>query len=312
MPTRTACSRALVGMTATVLAWSATARAAEDGVIVESWVRPPGDAAALETAVFPRTKVDLGPLERTEGRRFDAQYGGYGWFEGFSLSALITRLHPPASVDLALLHFANGMVIPLPLGDRQMMDQLDPFLAVRMRSSAKGPYGTAFPPLVKRAGDYADARTTQFAGNKLVVARLWHPAIREKAQADFSPWALVDSLVAIEFVASAPYYKQFDVDSSPEVRAGLELYRTSCQFCHGARKVGAKFGWDFVEPTPLYTYRQSEKRLYYHVHFRRYDAVARGQSMPALRSMTEGDAANLWQWLKAIGTRPMPAYSPGH
>jgi hypothetical protein len=51
-------------------------------------------------------------------------------------------------------------------------------------------------------------------------------------------------------------------------------------------------------------------RLYYHVHFRRYDAIARGQQMPALKSMNEADAANLYQWLKALGTKPMPAYAP--
>jgi mono/diheme cytochrome c family protein len=304
-------SRTLFAIVAGALAWPAAARAAtENQIIVESWVRPAGDAAALETAAFQRSKVDLSSLAHTEGRRFDAQYGKYAWFEGVSLSSLIASLKPPASVDLALLHFANGMAVPLSLGDKQALDQLDPFIALRMRSSPKAPYRAEFPPLLKRAADYADVRGTQFSGNKLVVARLWHPALGEKVQADFSPWALADSLVAIEFVQSAPYYKQFDVDTSDEVRAGLDLFRKSCQFCHGARKVGAKFGWDFVEPTPLYTYRKGEKRLYYHVHFRRYDAVARGQSMPALKSMTEADAGKLWQWLKAIGTKPMPAYAP--
>jgi mono/diheme cytochrome c family protein len=304
-------SRALLAIVAGAAAWPGTARAAgENQMIVESWVRPAGDAAALEMPSHQRTKVDLASLGRTEGRRFDAQYGKYLWFEGVPLSSLLARLGPPASVDLALLHFANGMVVPLPLQNRQVLDQLDPFIALRMRSSPKATYGTEFPPLKKRASDYADVRTTQFSGNKLVVARLWHPALGEKVQADFSPWALADSLVAVEFVESGPYYKQFDVDASPEARAGLDLFRKSCQFCHGARKVGAKFGWDFVEPTPLYTYRKSEKRLYYHVHFRRYDAVARGQNMPALKSMTEADAGNLWQWLKVMGTKPMPAYAP--
>lgn len=314
MPARRSRSNVLVVSVVGFLAWPALASAApaEDKVLVESWVRPPGDGAAFEAATFPRTKVDLGSFARSEGRRFDSQYGKYLWFEGLPLAALIARLQPPPSVDLALLHFANGMVVPLPIKDRHALEQLDPFIALRMRSSPKAPYGAEFPPLVKRARDYADVRATQFSGNKLVVARLWHPALAEKVQADFSPWALADSLVAVEFVETAAYYKQFDVDDSAQTRAGLELFRGSCQFCHGARKVGAKFGWDFVEPTPLYTYRKGEKRLYYHIHFRRYDAVARGQSMPALKSMTEADAGNLWQWLKAIGTKPMPAYAPGH
>lgn len=296
------------------LTWPGSAGAAGTPakVIVESWVRPAGDAAAVETATFPRTKIELDSLARTEGRRFDAQYDKYRWFEGVPLTALLARLKPPASVDLALLHFANGMVVPLPLRDKQLLDQLDPFIALRMRASPTAPYLTEFPPLTRKAQNYVDVPATRFSGNKMVVARLWHPALGEKVQADFSPWALADSLVAVEFVQAAAYYKQFDVDSAAEPRKGLALFQQSCQFCHGARKVGAKFGWDFVEPAPLYTYRKGQKRLYYHVHFRRHDAVERGQQMPALKSMSQDDAGNLWQWLKAIGTRPMPAYSPSH
>jgi mono/diheme cytochrome c family protein len=296
------------------LAWTgaAWAAAAPAKVIVESWVRPAGDAAALEAAAPTRTKVELDSLPRSEGRRFDAQYGKYQWFEGVPLTALLARLKPPAAVDLALLHFANGMVVPLPLADRQLLDQLDPFIALKMRASPDAPYRAEFPPLTKRARDYVDVPATRFSGNKLVVARLWHPALGEKLQADFSPWALADSLIAVEFVQTAAYYKQFDVDPDPKARTGLALFQQSCQFCHGARKVGAKFGWDFVEPAPLYTYRKGPTRLYYHVHFRRYDAVARGQQMPALRSMSKEDAANLWQWLEAVGTKPMPPYAPGH
>ena len=31
--------------------------------------------------------------------------------------------------------------------------------------------------------------------------------------------------------------------------------------------------------------------------------------MPAMRYMSEDDAALLWQWLKAVATKPMPAYA---
>jgi mono/diheme cytochrome c family protein len=279
-------------------------------ISIESWVRPAGDAAAVEAGTLQRTTVDLHSLALTEGRRFDAQYGKYLWFEGVPLTVLLARLEPPASVDLALLHFANGMVVPLPLRNQQVLDQLDPFIALRMRASPRGPYQTALPPLTRKARDYVDVPVTRFSGNKMVVARLWHPAVADRAQADFSPWAFVDTLVAVELVAAAPYYKQFDVDSGSESRAGLALFQQTCQFCHGARKVGAKFGWDFVDPAPLYSYRKGEARLYYHVHFRRYDAVERGQNMPALKFMTQEDAGKLWQWLKAIGTKPMLAYAP--
>jgi mono/diheme cytochrome c family protein len=144
----------------------------------------------------------------------------------------------------------------------------------------------------------------------MVVAELWHPAVSDKARGRFSPWSQVDSLVAVEFVQAAPYYRQFAVDPTPAVSAGLTVFEGSCQFCHGARRVGAKFGWDFVEPTPLYAYREGERRLYYHVHYRRLDAPEVGRNMPALNFMTESDAGQLWQWLKAVGTRPMTPYAP--
>ena len=289
-------------------ALGALASPARAEVIVESWVRPAGDAAALEAATLPRTKLDLRSLALTEGRRFDAQYDKYLWFEGIPVVNLLARLKPPAPVDLALLHFANGMTVPLPFRDPQVMGQLDPFIALGMRPSSAGAYDPAFPPLTRKAREFADVPVTRFSGNKMVVARRWHPAVGEQAQPEFSPWAFVDTLVAIEFVEARPYYRQFDVDS--ETRPGLAVFQQSCQFCHGARKVGAKFGWDFVEPAPLYSHRKGEARLYYHVRFRRYDAVERGQNMPALKFMTRTDAGNLWQWLKAIGTKPMVAYAP--
>src|SRR5687767_14479342 len=88
-------SRALiVSLILAALAWpgAATAAGAPPRVTVESWVRPPGDAGALEAATFTRTKIELDSLARTEGRRFDAQYGKYQWFEGIPLSALLDRL----------------------------------------------------------------------------------------------------------------------------------------------------------------------------------------------------------------------------
>jgi mono/diheme cytochrome c family protein len=281
-------------------------------IIVEGWVRPAGNADATEASTGARVGIDLASLPVTRGRRFDAQLDKYLWFEGVPVATVIAQLKPADAVDLALLHFSNGMTVPLPFRDKRVMDQLDPFIALGARAVADGPYRAELPPLVRKGSAFADAPAIHFSGNKVVVARLWHPAVGDAIQADFSPWAFVDSLVGVELVEAAPYYRQFDVDSKPEARTGLALFQQSCQFCHGARKVGAKFGWDFVEPTPLYSYRKGGTRLYYHVHFRRYDAVQRGQNMPALKSMTKGDAENLWQWLAAIGTRPMPPYTPGH
>lgn len=217
---------------------------------------------------------------------------------------------PEASLDLAILHFANGMAVPLPFRDAGVMKRLDPFLARGMAVRSKEPIQVGvFPGLPKRNAR-ADARPVTFAGNKIVVAGWWHPALGEKVKPVFSPWSHTDSLVSIEFAESEPYYRQFDVAADAQVQRGLEIFRQSCQFCHGARKTGARFGWDFVEPMPMYTYRK-EMNLHYHVAYKPLDAAERGLMMPALRFMTREDAAALWQWLRAVATKDMPPYAPG-
>jgi mono/diheme cytochrome c family protein len=107
----------------------------------------------------------------------------------------------------------------------------------------------------------------------------------------------VDSLVGIELVNAAAYNSMFDLE--PKRAAGLALYRQSCQFCHGVRQVGAKFGPDFVDPLPVHEWRKPARRLYWHMTYRRLDAVERGEMMPALKYMTKQDASEVWSWLRA-------------
>ena len=202
------------------------------------------------------------------------------------------------------------MAVPLPFRDAAVMKRLDPFIARGMETHAKGPVRAAFFTDIRRKGATEDPRPIVFSGNKLVVAVLWHPAVAAAAQPAFSPWRHVDTLTSIELVASRPYYGQFDVGGGAWAERGLALFKESCQFCHGVRKVGARFGWDFVEPTPIYSYRKPTRNLFLHVAYKPLDAAERGLMMPAMRFMSEDDAALLWQWLKAVATKPMPAYAP--
>ena len=127
-----------------------------------------------------------------------------------------------------------------------------------------------------------------FSGNKLVVAVLWHPAVAAAAQPAFSPWRHTDTLTGIELVAAQAYYRQFDVGGGDMVQRGQAVFQQSCQFCHGVRKVGAKFGWDFVEPTPIWSYHRPAKNLFLHVAYKPLDAAERGLMMPAMRFMSAG------------------------
>lgn len=272
---------------------------------IQVWTRPAGDAESAARA--RRRTVRLGALPTVVAGRRDPQYGATYTFRAVPLTAVLDAAGAPPWADLALLHFANGMVVPLPFRDGTVMKRLDPWLAREILIDGRA---QPLPPVTRKAREYVDVPALAFAGNKIVVKEAFHPEVAAGAQPAFSPWAHADALVGVEFVAAAPYYRQFDVAGDGAGRAGFALYRQNCQFCHGARQVGARRGWDLVSPVPVHTYRASGKRLYHHVRFERHDATERGLMMPALKHMTEADAAALWVWLRAIGTTPMPAYAP--
>jgi hypothetical protein len=277
--------------------------------LVETWVRASGPVTGDQPPRQAVATLNLDALPLVEVERVDIQYEGLRAFRGIAVKTVIDRLAPDASLDLAILHFANGMAIPLPFRDAAVMKRLDPFIARAMETYRKGPIKTDFFLDVPKKGAMADARPIVFHGNKVVVSERWHPAVAPGAQPAFSPWAHADTLVAIELAASGPYYRQFDVGGGLPVQRGLAVFEETCQFCHGARKVGAKFGWDFVDPTPIYTYQKASRNLFYHVAYKPLDAAQKGLMMPALKFMTETDAAALWQWMKAVATNPMPPYA---
>jgi mono/diheme cytochrome c family protein len=282
---------------------------------VEIWERGSGPTTGGRTARGRSQRIDLDRLPLVDVRRVDVQYGGGPRaFRGIPLQAAIDRFAPDAGLDLAILHFRNGMAVPVPFRDAAVMKRLDPFIARGMETNPAGPIRVDFfPDIPKEAaakGAATDVRPITFSGNKLVVADRWHPAVRPSALAVFSPWAHVDTLASIELVTATPYYGQFDPGIDTAARWGFELYRETCQFCHGARKVGATFGWDFVEPLPLYGWRNEVRNLYYHVAYKPIDAPERGLMMPAMKFMTEHDAEMLQHWLRAVATKPMPPYAP--
>jgi mono/diheme cytochrome c family protein len=274
---------------------------------LEIWTRAPGAYAA--TSVPARTRLVTVALDRVathEVTRPDVQYDNASrTYRVVDIDELLRSYGAPANCDVALLHFTNGMAIPLPFRDRAAMERLHPAVARAM--NLDGRWSTTFPSIVKKDTE-VDARPIEFDGNKLVVADRWHPDVAAAAVASFSPWLQADSLYGIELVAGAAYLAQLDVDEA--ARPGFTLFRQSCQFCHGAHFVGAAFGWDFVDPLPISQYRKTSVNLYYHVHYRASDRGDRGLMMPALAFLTEDDAAALLKWLQAIGTRPLRPYTP--
>jgi hypothetical protein len=279
-----------------------------DGLPIELWTRSPGRHDGAQAP--PRLRVvsiDLDRLPLAEGARTDAQYDGASREYRFVLvDDLIKRYGPPADTDAALLHFTNGMTVPLPFRDRAVMDRLRPAIARAIRVDGK--WTRDLPEVARHEIGFPDARPIKFQGNKLVVADRWHPDLRPGSEASFTPYRHVDTLDGIEFVSGAAYRAQFDVD--PGARAGKDVYDHVCTFCHGARHVGAQFGWDFVEPVPVTEYRKKDLSLYYHVKFRAVDAPSKGQMMPALPFLDEKDAADVMVWLRALAAHPLKPYAP--
>jgi mono/diheme cytochrome c family protein len=286
--------------------------APRDQAAIEIWVRRPNATRAADTAVVRERaqQIALDDLPLTDTQRSDVQYSGTFTYRGIALAAIIDKFGPPPSTDLALLHFANGMQIPLAFRDAELMGRLSPFVARGMRLAPKRPMQIGrFPKVSRSDPKIVDPRPIIFAGNKLVVADRAHPDVPPANRDVLSPWALADSLSGIEFVSRAAYYAQFDVDADPAVKDGERLFTQSCQFCHGVRQTGAAFGWDFVEPTPIAEYRQGSS-FFLHVRYKPLDAVSRGLRMPALSYMSENDARSLWRWLKAVADRPLRPYRP--
>jgi hypothetical protein len=228
-------------------AWAAAPNATPSATI-DVWQRKASSGAAGRKDV---KALDLDALSVSEIRRPDIQYGGWFSYRGVALQTLIDRYAAPPEADLALLHFANGMQVPYAFRDAALVKQLDLFVARGMRPAPGAPFATgSFPSISRPREGFVDVRPITFGANKLVVSGRAHPAVPKEAEPTFSPWMHVDSLTGIELVSSKAYYAQFDVDASADVRAGLRIYTQTCQFCHGARGVGAAFGWDFVEPIP--------------------------------------------------------------
>lgn len=290
-----------------VLLATLNARAAPSQLI-EIWTRAPGNYAASPPPARMRVvTVDLDRMAQHEGELADVQYDGARHPYRFVLvDELVRAYHPGPETDVALLHFANGMIVPLRFGDRPLMDRLHPAVARSVRL-ADGRWTTDLPAVRRDQLGFPDARPIRFQGNKLVVADAWHPDLLPSTESSFTPWRFADTLVGIELVSGDAFRAQLDV--APEAHAGLEVYQHVCAFCHGARGVGAQFGWDFVDPIPVTEYRK-DVSLYYHVRYRATDAPSRGLMMPALPFLSEKDASNVFAWLRELAARPLNPYRP--
>lgn len=264
--------------------------------VVETWVR--GDKL--------RPVVDLAKAPQTEVTRKDAQTGATQTFRGVTLESLIQQAAPAPALDLVILHFRNGMVVPLPFRDDTTLQALAPLVALAVKSEDR--WVTRFPPLAKKDSAARDTRPITFEGNKLVVASLAHP-FQPKAVEEASPWQHVDSLTGLEFAVASAWDAQFSAGDAAPLKEGQRVFLSRCQFCHGVKRVGASHGWDLLDPIPITELRTS-KSLALHVRSREGDAAEKGLMMPALRDVTEAQVAAIWKWVAALAKKGPRPYSP--
>jgi len=284
------------------------AGAAHASPSVEVWTR----SAGIHSQAKKRPKRGAGWVnlqshpDIVERTLFDLQYGEKRLYRGVPLTSLLAG-HAP-ELDLAILHFSNGAVIPLSL-DPAVLRRIDALVAVAYKQG-EGAWQTIFPEMHREPGA-VDPRPLRFDGNKLVVPRSWHPYLKDSADDGFSPWRWVDTLKGIELVNGNAYFKQFvPKTGGAEVKRGLTTFLQSCQYCHSVHDVGAGYGGDFVRPFPLHT-TKTPKDLYDHVTIQKMDALQRGLMMPTQKNLDPADLAALMKWVEAIsGKRNLAPYTP--
>lgn len=236
------------------------------------------------------TEVKPRDLKQTKRQIFDPQYNRKIHVRGVPLANILEKAPKQAHDDLALLKFANGMQIGVPLDTQAFL-----VLAI---CEGKNNCHSNFPEITKDGEQSAtqDPRPIKFTWNKVIM---------EKTTGPFSPWQHADSLVSIELVNAAAYDRQFAADGS----TGYERFKERCASCHGVRQVGAVFGWDVVGPIPLYE-KRTMKNLMNHVKYPKVQAMSMGLMMPAQADIAADEVEDIWRFFRKMAQQPLKAYTP--
>lgn len=286
---------------------SVTASTDKSGETISLWTRKPGQYKNAEKSELQdEVTVDLSSLNPKKKKLFDIQYGKSYTFTTIPLKDVTDQYKKCSHCDLVLLHFSNGMLIPLPR-DSAAWKSLNPRIAIAIDHASKKVNSKIFPEIAKKDERFKDPRPIQFQGNKIVVHELWHPLIPDPKASGFSPWKHVSSLAGIEFVEQDAYYGQFRVAKSLELNAGLQLFQNRCQYCHGIQKIGARFGWDYLQPVPIFRLKDAN-HVGNLVKYRYHDELERGLMMPEQSDVTTKQIEELWIWLKALAPEGVKKY----
>lgn len=289
--------------------WSQVAMAERLHAVNEivMWSRQKGSHSdGVEPGRVKPRSVFLDGEELKKKQTNDFQYDRMMRYEGISLVSLLKQYKAKSHDDTAILHFANGMAVKVPLSSTELK-RLDAFVAVAV-CPERGKCERDFPEVAKEDayGVRDDPRPIVFSWNKFVVPTGWHPdLVHQGKDLKFSPWRHVDTLLGIEFVNLAAYQRQFDLGEID----GQRVFEQRCAFCHGVRKVGASFGWDVVTPLPL-AEKRSPETLYNHVRYPKVLAAKMGLMMPAQTDIEKAEIDQVWAFMKKATSRPLRPYRP--
>jgi hypothetical protein len=284
--------------------------AATDGISV--WTRRAGDYRdGGEPGRAAEKRLLIKEAKTSERKLFDVHYGKSARYRAVNLNDLIRSHDPGASADLVILHFKNRMLIPVSKdmlmergGDKAL------WLATEIFDDQAGGWRSKFPEVARPDERYRDPMPIRFDGHKLVVGKQWRTP-RSGVKDAFVAWRHADTLVGIEFANERSYSRQFlpVKQQRPQDTAGWEIYLTRCQFCHSVRQVGARYGWDFVTPLPIYEKRSVES-LFLHVQVEKQDAMQMGTRMPHQPDFSPREAEELWSWLRSVAKSSLRTYEP--
>ena len=282
--------------------WALEAKTIEPAGFIPVWERVGGDHKHKNvTKKGGYKKVALADFKFKNISLLDSQYGQKRSYLAISLKKILAGRKMGKAVDTALLHFQNGMLIPVSIA-KIMENPSKIHLAIAIKN-ASGVFSKTFPRLRKPNKLVRDPRPLRFKDHKLVVS---DSAIFLKKTVKINPFRYADSLKAIELINENAYLHQFAV---PGAKKGHAAFANRCQFCHGARDIGASYGWDFVLPLPLYKKRDINS-LMYHIKYIKQDALAMGLMMPQQKDVSKKEVAHIWEFLKASAKHQQNPYKP--
>jgi hypothetical protein len=284
--------------------------ASPDGQHVNFWVRSSGNhALGIKRSGKHKAHADLDALPQEEVELDDAQYGRPVKVKGIRLGDLLDRYPQSHAHDMVLLHFHNKMVVPIALGGGGL-DSLNALLAREILDPDSGAYTTDFPKIARQEGYYEDPNPIAFTGNKLIVPQTEFPdSGHGDTTSPIFPFAVSDSLVGLEFVQQRAYFAQFNAGGEDQVQDGMEVFFRRCQYCHSVSDVGAAYGWDFLKPVPIHTFKKADE-LTYHVKYAKMNAVQRGLRMPPQVDVEDAEIIALLKWIETLNKTKVKSYDP--